>query len=390
MLLLKDMSCKIDFGKTPVKWVINKKTLDKDGGKIIDCFYKKNEHAGRFEFELQGGEIVSKLIDFKEGDDSSVETVPGLINFHTHPLDCYKGEKTVWGWPSGDDMREVIRFGLHGNLSHLVFTLEGTYVIQTNPCYLNILKDDKLFIADHIKGDVARGVIVYIIEAYFKSTHGHRTVSYNKEKLEKKGKKICYPQDWVNFANKFKMSNLISKKNICSKALPCNQFPEYSFGSSTIHPLKYLQMYGTEDQFMLRKDGTPLHPSSPKKDLIVDVMTNYFDKVIKLFDSACNKDKHDKFTWEKGQFFKVQLFPNKFSIEKSYVNLNTWIKKMEQKGKTSQNIHNYWLNCKKHTNCIKFDSKNLPYVVFYPLQKTGCKLKKGNQMREWIKGNQIK
>ena len=147
-------------------------------------------------------------------------------------------------------------------------------------------------------------------------------------------------------------------------------------------------MYGTDEQFNLSKNGTPLQLTKTKNDLITDVLKNHFDKVIKLFDIACNKDKHSNFTWQKGQWFKVTFFPNKFSIGKEYVNMNSWLKHMNSKGKISQNIHNYWLNCGKTKNSIQFDSKNLPYILFYPLQKSGCKLKKGNQMKEWIKGNQ--
>ena len=55
------------------------------------------------------------------GASDSVQAPEGIANFHTHPISCYVGEGTVWGWPSGEDIRETFLFGMKGSVVHLVF-----------------------------------------------------------------------------------------------------------------------------------------------------------------------------------------------------------------------------------------------------------------------------
>ena len=69
-------------------------------------------------------------VDIIEGSGDSVDTPEGLVNFHTHPIGCYLNEQTVWGWPSGEDIRETILFAMKGSLSHLVLAIEGVYSLQ--------------------------------------------------------------------------------------------------------------------------------------------------------------------------------------------------------------------------------------------------------------------
>jgi hypothetical protein len=353
-------SCKIDFNKKPIKWEINASDpkRKKDCNKILDSLYAKNEYYGRFQFELKNNKMISELLDFKKGNASSVKNFPGLINFHTHPKSCYIDEKCILGFCSGDDMRECIKSGLSGNLCHLVFALEGTYTIQVNPCYLNILKKNLKF-SDKIKGDTLRGAIVYLIECYFKATHGHRTKEYNKL-MEKKKIPICHPKDWVKFANNFKFQNFFSKKNICSKNLPCNRIPEYnSFGSSNVSPLEYMDTYGTDGQFRLNKSGVAFETDD---DIVVEILEKHFDKLIKLFDSGCNKGSGS--IYNKGQWFYIQFFPNKFKYNNEFIPYTKLTKQL----KTSNNIFNYIKKCVKSKDCIKFDK--LPYIRFHPMNKT--------------------
>lgn len=371
-------SCKIDFKKKPIKWEI--KTTDekcqKEGKRILDSFYADDEYSGRFQFELKNNKMISQLLDFKKGNASSVETIPGMINFHTHNFPNYVSEECIFGSPSGDDMRECIRFGLQGNLCHLVFALEGTYVIQVNPCYLNILKRNIKF-SDKIQGDTARGGIVYLIETYFKATHGHRAKKYNKN-MEKKKLPICQPQDWIKFANNFKFQNFFSKKNTCSKNLPCNGIPEYnSFGASTVSPIGYLNTYGTDGQFLLDKKGVAYETN---KEIAIEILEKHFDQLIKLFDSGCNKGS--SVIYNKGQWFYTQFFPNKFNYN------NNWIvyPKLVKELRTTDKIFEYIKKCGKSKDCIKFDKNNLPYIQFHPLNKPACKIKLGKELLKWIEG----
>jgi hypothetical protein len=374
-------SCKIDFKKKPIKWEIN--TIDEkcinEGKKILDSLYAAEEYSGRFQFELKKDKMVSELLDFKKGNSNSVETVPGMINFHTHNYPNYMSEKCIFATASGDDMRECVRFGLQGNLCHLVFAMEGTYVIQVNPCYLNILKRDIKF-SDKIKGDTARGAIVYLIECYFKATHGHRTKEYNKM-MEKKKLPICQPEDWVKFANNFKFQNFFSKKNACSKNLPCNGIPEYnSFGSGTMCPIKYMDTYGTDGQFKLDKSGRAFETD---KDTAIEILEHHFDKLVKLFDSGCNKGSGIIF--DRGQWFYTKFFPNKFKYKNEFVSYSKLTKQL----KTTDNIFNYIKHCGKTKDCIKFDRNNLPYIDFHPLNKPTCKIKVGKELLKWINGTKV-
>ena len=45
-----------------------------------------------------------------KGNSDSVYTPNHTINFHTHPISAYNNGNTVWGWPSGEDIRETIKF----------------------------------------------------------------------------------------------------------------------------------------------------------------------------------------------------------------------------------------------------------------------------------------
>ena len=67
-----------------------------------------------------------------KGQNDSVMTPTGLINFHTHPKSIYISEETRYGWPSGEDMAQVIQFAKLNTLRHIVFSVEGAYIIKVN------------------------------------------------------------------------------------------------------------------------------------------------------------------------------------------------------------------------------------------------------------------
>lgn len=102
---------------------------------------KRNEYAGTFNF---GGKTCSKSSCFRvsfgaksiKGNKCYSNIPEGRINFHTHPVTCYKDTGSIWGWPSGLDMEAVIK--LRDNDYHIVLAIEGTYII-TVP---SIIKDN--------------------------------------------------------------------------------------------------------------------------------------------------------------------------------------------------------------------------------------------------------
>ena len=90
-----------------------------------------------------------KLIE-KSGDSGadSVATPLAYVNYHTHPKDCYIAEEVKYGWPSGEDCGVCLEFASKKNLAHLVFAVEGTYVIK---CLTIPLKNTWFFIEEVLK-----------------------------------------------------------------------------------------------------------------------------------------------------------------------------------------------------------------------------------------------
>lgn len=130
------MSAECKINKTTVKWTLDPKFVKE----IKEYISKgKTEVAGDILFKDTGdckNDICNKRSTPKykihSGDNDSVMTPTGLINFHTHPQSIYTSEETMYGWPSGEDMAQVIQFAKMNTLRHIVFTVEGAYIIKVN------------------------------------------------------------------------------------------------------------------------------------------------------------------------------------------------------------------------------------------------------------------
>ena len=99
------------------------------------------EFAGAILFEKDNCRIIDdrmvcdkvyKNHTIVKGNKDSVSAPNALVNFHTHPLKCYIDGNVLWGWPSGEDMAQCIRFAMGGNMCHIIFSIEGTYIIHVN------------------------------------------------------------------------------------------------------------------------------------------------------------------------------------------------------------------------------------------------------------------
>jgi hypothetical protein len=134
------MKCKI-YNKN-VGWIINENFIDD----IIHSLYTdKIEIGGSILFKdtnCKKGvcDKESTQIHIVNGKGQSVKTPNGVINFHTHPRQCYIDENTKYGWPSGEDIGQTMEYAKTGNLVHIVFTLEGAYIIKV----LKILTDSDI------------------------------------------------------------------------------------------------------------------------------------------------------------------------------------------------------------------------------------------------------
>ena len=166
------------------------------------------EFGGVIKFEnnncriIEGEQVCDKSYShhsIEKGNDSHVSTPNGKVNFHTHPLHCYISGKVIWGWPSGEDMAQCIRFGKMGNLYHIIFCLEGTYVVTVNKKLLTLNSRD-----------------IDKIETIFKLTHQYRTYEdcYSEFKnfiqgcgLKPAGKNTM--ELWLYFASHFMIRHCI-------------------------------------------------------------------------------------------------------------------------------------------------------------------------------------
>jgi len=194
------------ISKKKVSWLIDSDFINDIKKHLIE---DKNEAAGALLFkdiDCSDGicQKTSTKYKINKGNGSSVYTPTGLINFHTHPKFAYEGEDAVYGWPSGEDMAVCINFAKDGTLIHIVFTLEGAYIIKVNKILND--KDTKL------------------LEKLFKITHVFRSRDQRnqlrdfKDTFNLPGSNTV--KMWLKLANSislnklYKLHNLINNKNL--------------------------------------------------------------------------------------------------------------------------------------------------------------------------------
>jgi len=66
----------------------------------------------------------------QNGTFNSVDLQRGLVDWHTHPATCRKVNECTMGLPSPADLVNVLQGAALGTLCHLLYSREGTYVIQ--------------------------------------------------------------------------------------------------------------------------------------------------------------------------------------------------------------------------------------------------------------------
>lgn len=179
------MTCRIY--RKRVQWTIKNDMMNE----IQRSFDAEDEVAGSILFDdvsCKNGicNKISKDLKLNNGDGSSVVTPYGIVNFHTHPKIAYKGQDAVYGWPSGEDMEVCIDFAKNGNLVHIVFTLEGAYVITV------------------INKDISKQVTIRI-KKLLQLTHVFRSSNQRQQKkdfIEMTGIKENTTKDiWIKFIN---------------------------------------------------------------------------------------------------------------------------------------------------------------------------------------------
>ena len=339
--------------------------IDLINNKIYPKLLEKNEVAGVFHI------LNDKIIDadIKEGDEGSVYTPNNIINYHTHPINAYNNADTAFGSPSGEDYRETIKFALAGNKAHIVFTVEGLYIIQISPCKIKKIKE--------LLNDTERGVLIFLIEEYFKTTHNFRCV----DELNKLSSKniIINPYSFADFANTFDIPNLLSKESNVYTTPKDLDITET--GHTGIHSEKNKTVYAQQQNHKFSKipnmgcpevDGktiitTPLKDYLTKDDLNNLRKINEFGdessvnkinitellKKLKLIEkdfesTPCNIEWNSKpNTW-----FFVNFFPTVYYIKKRYIKNGKY---------TTPNINTTEL-------CLKHE----PFIRVFSNTKIGC------------------
>jgi len=331
--LIKMGSCKISL-EIPLIEVNNK----------MKDLTESNEIAGIL---LVSGNKVTNLSK-NIGSSDSVYTPNHVINYHTHPVSAYNNANTVWGWPSGEDIRETIKFCLGGNKAHLVFTVEGLYTIQLSPCKIKKLKG---------LTDVQRGVLVFIIEEYFKCTHNFRGVS-EVNNLNKQGI-LINPYSYVNLVKNFELKNVISSSiktysNTNQNKFNGNDFPnigflEYQYGKiKTIGLKSFLNEMDLSEFEELDQNGNNNNNNKITKDKFRKTLNELF----KIFNSRkCTQLWNNK----PNLWFHINFFPSRYYSIGEYYNQERFVTPKIQK-----------------TDVLKIDE--IPFIKIYSEKSSGCSI----------------
>jgi hypothetical protein len=230
------MSCSINSNNL-ITWKISKDLINR---KLESLLYLKHESAGEFVIDNKTKSAHSE-VTILPGKKDSVYSPNAILNYHTHPISCYLQEGTVLGYLSGEDIRETLVFGLMGSIGHVVLTVEGTYMLQVSPCILeNLIKLGNHL--DHTKCpapirkkglsyvDFMRGVIILVIEMYFRSAHVFRSRSYNRYR------KIS-PADYVEYVEAFRLNHIFAKGHSNTNI---NSYGITTFVKGADHRMPYL------------------------------------------------------------------------------------------------------------------------------------------------------
>lgn len=313
-------SCSISYDQV-LEWDLKNEDVEN----LYKYLYDNIEHGGKLTLDTHR-KSTSQMVKSNSGKKDSVDAPDAIVNWHTHPVSCYLGEKTIWGWPSGEDMRETIVFGLRGSACHLVPSVEGVYLIQPNPCVISSLinidipRDKFSKIAAKVSmndwDSFLRGLIILAIEIYFRSTHVFRTVEYIGN----------YPNttayDFVDFTNAFKLENMFHKSEIegCSREMKCNQIQQFENQRvSNISLRKYVKDYEYDTKiYLISKNGDSRSTSLTFYDVLKMGGLKLLKKLMLGSDCVFPIKK-----WHTGRMFLMRLYPNQVRINHGWVDYSS-------------------------------------------------------------------
>lgn len=330
-------SCKISL-EIPLTEVNNK----------MKDLVESNEIAGVL--VVSGNKVtnLSKNI----GSSDSVYTPNHVINYHTHPVNAYNNADTVWGWPSGEDIRETMKFCLGGNKAHIVFTVEGLYTIQLSPCKIKKLKE---------LTDIERGVIIFIIEEYFKCTHNFRCVT-EVNKLNKQGI-VINPYSYVNLVKNFELKNIISSgiktySKTDNNSFNGNEFPNIGFLEYEYGKIKTTGLNNFLNDTIDLSEFEELDQNG-KNNNNNKITKEEFKKTLKRLFVIFNSRKCTKLWNNKPNlWFHINFFPSRYYSTGGYYNQERFVTPV--------------LNNLQIGNLLQIDE--IPFIKIYSEKSSGCSI----------------
>ena len=367
--ILSDLDVHGYYNKTIHKCILKLHLPLKLINNIYKNLYNENEVSGVF--YVDNDDKVTH-VDKNEGDAGSVYTPNNVINYHTHPIHAYRNGKTSYGCPSGEDFRETLKFALNGNKAHLVFTVEGLYTIQVSPCKIKKMKE--------LLDDSERGILVFLIEEYFKTIHDFRCVEELNE-LSNNSINIT-PYSFIDFANTFDIPNLLANKKATFK-IP-KDISISKIGHSGIYTSKNIKNYTGGEDGTFSKIPNMGFPS------VTDdfITTTPMDKFLKK-DDLDNLRKINQFGEEdelKGNIAelvkKLHLIANEFNTVKCNIewnsNPNAWffVNFFPTKHYINESHKKNGKHIMPNTSTKELYLTHEPFIRIFSNNVTGCKITK--------------
>jgi hypothetical protein len=191
--------------------------------------------------------------------------------------------------------------------------------------------------------DPERGILIFMIEEYFKSTHNFRGISEVNDLS--KNKNLITPYSFIDFANNFDLNNLLANRKIIHKNPISSRTNQ--IGHTGIHSENNTKLYSLDESFSkIPNTGFP----EVDEDLIItntlkgyitpeelaelrsidkkgdefefgknnlSELTDKLKKIAKKFNTAkCNTVWNNN----KNSWFFINFFPSSYYKQKGYLN----------------------------------------------------------------------
>ena len=96
------------------------------------------EHGGNLGLDFRSKTLVRGSISVGEYNKLQIME-RGVVDWHSHPAPCLNANTCTEGLPSPWDLANHVIGALHGSAAHMVYSAEGTYLIQVRAAFLRKL-----------------------------------------------------------------------------------------------------------------------------------------------------------------------------------------------------------------------------------------------------------